>query len=106
MRAPEPVRNSPLAWPGGSFAAGGWLEVDQETLQSNGYPEVFGCGDVNGTPFGKTAGSARMSLPDMEINLVAAVEGRDPEATFNGYTFCPLITKVWVGHAGRVQLQA
>lgn len=94
MRAPEPVRNSPLAWTSGPFAAGGWLDVDPETLQSNGFPEVFGCGDVNGTPFGKTAATVKMSLPVVEANLIAAIEGKDPVAKFNGYTSCPLITKI------------
>jgi len=30
MSAPNPVRQSDLAWKDGPFAAGGWLEVDKD----------------------------------------------------------------------------
>ena len=55
MRAPDAVKNSELAWKEGPFAAGGWLEVDKSTLQHRRFPNVFGIGDINGTPRGKTA---------------------------------------------------
>jgi sulfide:quinone oxidoreductase len=42
MRAPDAVKNSPLAWKEGPFAAGGWLEVDKGTLQHRRYGNVFG----------------------------------------------------------------
>jgi len=93
MRAPEVVRNSNLAWTEGNMAAGGWLAVDKDTLQHLTYPEVFGCGDVNGTPRGKTAATVKMSVPIVVENLLAVMDGRDPTATFDGYTSCPLLTR-------------
>lgn len=92
MRAPSSVRYSDLAWPEDSAMAG-WLAVDKDTLQHVKYPNVFGCGDVNGTPRGKTAATVKMSVPIVVENLLAVIAGKEPKARFNGYTSCPLLTK-------------
>ena len=93
MRAPDAVKNSDLAWKDGPFAAGGWLEVDKVTLRHRRYPNVFGIGDINGTPRGKTAATVKKSAPIVAHNLVQVIAGRDPDASFDGYTSCPLITR-------------
>lgn len=93
MRAPASVRQSNLAWQEGNMAEGGWLAVDKSTLQHINYPEVFGCGDVNGTPRGKTAATVKMSVPIVVENLLAVISGNQPTADFNGYTSCPLLTQ-------------
>ena len=93
MRAPDPVKNSDLAWKEGPFAAGGWLEVDKETLRHRRFPNVFGIGDINGTPRGKTAATVKKSAPIVAHNLVEAIAGRVPGEKFDGYTSCPLITR-------------
>ena len=62
-RAPDAVKNSELAWKEGPFATGGWLEVDKSTLQHRRFPNVFGIGDINGTPRGKTAATVKKSAP-------------------------------------------
>ena len=94
MRAPKAIRESALAWQEGGFSIGGWLEVDKETLQHRRYPEIFGCGDVNGTPLGKTAATVKMSVPIVLNNLLSVINGQEPTAKFNGYTSCPLITEI------------
>jgi sulfide:quinone oxidoreductase len=94
MRAAEAVRNSSLAVREGPLSAGGWLEVDKRTLQHKRYPNVFGVGDVNGTPAGKTAATVKKGTPIAMENLVAAIEGKAPAASFDGYTSCPMITEV------------
>ncbi len=93
MRAPDAVKNSPLAWKDGPFAAGGWLEVDKGTLQHRRYPNVFGLGDINGTPRGKTAATVKKSVPIAADNLVQVIAGRSPAETFDGYTSCPMIVR-------------
>jgi sulfide:quinone oxidoreductase len=93
MRAPDVVKNSDLAWKEGPFAAGGWLEVDKTTLQHRRYPNVFGLGDINGTPRGKTAATVKKSAPIVAHNLVEQIAGRKPDEAFDGYTSCPLITR-------------
>lgn len=93
MRAPDSVKNSDLAWKEGPFAAGGWLEVDKATLQHRRFKNVFGIGDINGTPRGKTAATVKKSAPIVAHNLVRAVAGQAPDESFDGYTSCPLITR-------------
>ena len=93
MRAPDAVKNSDLAWKVGPYAAGGWLEVDKDTLQHRRYPNVLGVGDVNGTPRGKTAATIKKSAPIVAEHLVDVIAGRAPGQKFDGYTSCPLIVK-------------
>lgn len=93
MRAPDAIFNSPLAWQEGPMAAGRWLEVDRETLRHRRYPNVFGVGDINGTPRGKTAATVKQSVPMVVQNLIDVIEGRDPSERFNGYTSCPMILR-------------
>lgn len=93
MRAAAPVRNSSLAWQEGGFASGGWLEVDPKTLQHRRFSNVFGVGDTNGTPRGKTAATVKKSVPIVVHNLQRAIAGTLPDESFDGYTSCPLITR-------------
>lgn len=93
MRAPDAVKNSELAWKDGPFAAGGWLEVDKSTLQHRRFPNVFGIGDINGTPRGKTAATVKKSAPLVAHNLMEVIAGRQANDAFDGYTSCPLITR-------------
>lgn len=93
MRAPDAIFDSPLAWQDGPMAAGGWLEVDRETLRHRRYPNVFGVGDINGTPRGKTAATVKQSVPMVVKNLTDVIAGRDPTEKFNGYTSCPMILR-------------
>ena len=91
MKAVDAVANSPLGWQKGS--AKGWLEADRYTLQHRRYKNVFGIGDILGIPKGKTGGSARHHGPVLQENLIAAMEGKELTAKFDGYTVCPLKTE-------------
>ncbi len=91
MKAVDAVANSPLGWQKGS--AKGWLECDKFTLQHRRYKNVFGIGDILGIPKGKTGGSARHHGPVLQDNLIAAMEGKELTAKFDGYTVCPLKTQ-------------
>jgi sulfide:quinone oxidoreductase len=93
MRAPDVVKRSELAWKEGSFAPGGWLEVDKATLQHRRFNNVFGVGDINGTPRGKTAATVKKSAPIVAHNLVRVIAGQAPDLLFDGYTSCPLIVR-------------
>lgn len=93
MRAPDVIRNSPLPW-ADRWVDQGWVEVDPETLQHRRYPEVFALGDVAGVPKGKTAASVKWQVPVVEDHLVAMLTGSDGTEVYNGYTSCPLITKI------------
>jgi sulfide:quinone oxidoreductase len=94
MRAPPAVRNSPLGWRSGPWQADGWAEVDRHTLRHARFPEVFAVGDVAGVPKGKTAASVKWQVPVAVDHLVATIAGRQSTARYNGYTSCPLITRI------------
>jgi len=94
MQAPDVVRNSPLPWTEGPFAPDGWLEVDRDTLRHKRYPNVFGLGDIAGVPKGKTAASVKWQVPVAVDHLVAEIAGKTSTEVFNGYTSCPLITRL------------
>lgn len=94
MRAPEVVRNSPLPWTEGPFAADGWVEVDRDTLRHKRYPNVFGVGDIAGVPKGKTAASVKWQVPVAVSHLIGDISGKASSEVYNGYTSCPLITRL------------
>ncbi|GGB49421.1 twin-arginine translocation pathway signal [Roseibium aquae] len=94
MRAHDVVRNSPLSWKTGKWVEEGWVEVDKATLRHTRYADVFAVGDVAGVPKGKTAASVKWQVPVVEDHLVAEIAGREGTETYNGYTSCPLITRV------------
>ncbi len=94
MRAPAAVRNSPLPWRTGPWAAEGWLEVDKGTLRHLRYRNVFGLGDIAGVPKGKTAASVKWQVPVAVDHLVAEIAGRTSSELYTGYTSCPLITRL------------
>lgn len=93
QRAPDVVRQSGLSW-ADKWVDQGWVEVDPETLRHRRFPEVFAVGDVAGVPKGKTAASVKWQVPVVEDHLVAATQDREGTEIYNGYTSCPLITRV------------
>ncbi|WP_323042428.1 FAD/NAD(P)-binding oxidoreductase [Gemmobacter sp.] len=93
QRAPQVVRDAGLSW-ADKWTDQGWLEVDQKTLRHLRYPEIFALGDVAGVPKGKTAASVKWHQPVVEDHLVAQLQGREGTEVYNGYTSCPLITRV------------
>lgn len=68
---------------------------------------MVGCGDVVGTPVGKTTASVKYQAPIAAENLVALIAGKEFEGHYNGYTSCPLViglgTAALAGSAGRRQ---
>lgn len=94
MKAPDVVRNSPLPWQEGNWASEGWLEVDKGTLRHVRYANVFGVGDIAGVPKGKTAASVKWQVPVAVAHLIADISGQSSNALYDGYTSCPLITRL------------
>jgi sulfide:quinone oxidoreductase len=86
MSSPAVVKTSPLA------NAGGWVEVDQYTLQSPTYSNVFGIGDCSGLPTSKTGAAIRKQAPVVVENLLSAIESKPLVAKYDGYTSCPIVT--------------
>ena len=93
QRAPEVIRQSGLSW-ADKWTDQGWVECDQKTLRHLRYPEIFALGDVAGVPKGKTAASVKWQVPVVEDHLIAAIEGKEGTQAYDGYTSCPMITRV------------
>lgn len=82
--APDFVRQSPLA------DDAGWVDVDGETLQHERYGNIFGLGDAGSSPNAKTAAAVRMQAPVVAHNVLNVLDGKAPNAVYNGYGSCPL----------------
>lgn len=90
--APDFIRQSGLAWTHGKLAAGGWVEVDKETLVHTRFPNIIALGDCAGIPTSKTSSAIRMQLPVAEANLLDLMQGREPSKRYDGYACCPIVT--------------
>ena len=90
--APDFVRESGLSWTEGKLAADGWAMVDQQTLIHKTYPNIISLGDCAGIPTSKTSAAVRKQVPIAVENLIATMEGRRPEAIYDGYAACPIVT--------------
>lgn len=84
--APDFIRNSPLA------NEAGWVDVNQYTLRHNKYSNVFSLGDASGMPNSKTGAAVRKQAPVLVQNLLRVMQGAEPDAQYNGYSSCPIVT--------------
>ena len=57
------------------------------------YPNIVCLGDCAGIPTSKTSAAIRKQLPIATANLLSLMEGRAPEAIYNGYAACPIVTE-------------
>ncbi|MEZ4382858.1 MAG: FAD/NAD(P)-binding oxidoreductase [Nannocystaceae bacterium] len=86
MGPPDFIRRSPLA------DAAGWVDVDRATTQHVTYKNVYSLGDASSLPTSKTGAAVRKQAPVLVANLLAQMAGKGPEAAYDGYTSCPLVT--------------
>ncbi|WP_455566060.1 hypothetical protein [Novosphingobium panipatense] len=82
--APDFIRSSPLADESGFVAA------DPATLRHPIWSNLFALGDVVATTNAKTAAAARKQAPVVAVNVLAALDGKQPQAGYDGYGSCPL----------------
>lgn len=86
--APDWVKASPLT----TGDANGYVDVDKHTLQHARYPNVFSLGDAASTPNSKTGAAIRKQAPVVVENIDAYLKGRPLQASYDGYSSCPIIT--------------
>jgi sulfide:quinone oxidoreductase len=86
MTPPDFIKNSKIA------NAGGWIDVNKDTLQHNVYSNIFSLGDVSSLPTSKTAAAIRKEAPVVVENLLASLKQEKLEQKYNGYACCPLVT--------------
>ena len=90
LHAVPPQVGNPVVAGSALADAGGYVEVDQNTLRHVRYANVFGLGDGCSTGNAKTAAAARKQAPVAAVNVLAALAGKEPCASYDGYGSCPL----------------
>ena len=85
--APKFIKESSLA------NAGGWLDVNINTLQHNKYANIFGLGDVAALPTAKTGAAIRKQVPIVLANILHLMGSNTLDnKIYDGYSSCPLVT--------------
>jgi sulfide:quinone oxidoreductase len=84
--APNFIKQSALA------DEGGWVDVDQHTLQHAKFPNVFSLGDCSSLPCSKTGAAVRKQAPVLVQNVTAFRAEKPLSARYDGYASCPLVT--------------
>ncbi|CAI6336826.1 unnamed protein product [Periconia digitata] len=70
----------------------GYVDVDDGTTRHKKYENVWSIGDASSLPTSKTVAAITAEAPVLVSNLLAAYEGKEPSAIYDGYTSCPLLT--------------
>ena len=83
---PDDIKSSPLV------NAGGWVEVNQNSMQHVRHANVFAVGDVTSTPNSKTAAAVRKQAPVVVRNILKLMNGQTIDGGYDGYASCPLTT--------------
>jgi sulfide:quinone oxidoreductase len=82
----DEIKSSPLV------NAGGWVEVNQNSMQHVRHANVFAVGDVTSTPNSKTAAAVRKQAPVVVRNILKLMNGQAIDGGYDGYASCPLTT--------------
>ncbi len=89
----SPPQSPPDAIKASSLAnAGGWVDVNQNTLQHVRHANVYALGDVASTPNSKTAAAVRKQAPVVAQAIISTVAGQLVPGNYDGYASCPLTT--------------
>ncbi len=71
----------------------GYIDVDEETTRHKKYGNVWSAGDASSLPTSKTAAAITSQTPVLVRNILRAMEQKEPDARYDGYTSCPLLTE-------------
>ncbi len=93
MSAPQFVIESSLSFDEAAGKNADWVPTDKSTLLHMRFKNVFVAGDVAGIPTSKTSAAIRMQAPVVAANVIATMEGRRPDAIYDGYAACPFVTQ-------------
>jgi NADPH-dependent 2,4-dienoyl-CoA reductase/sulfur reductase-like enzyme len=87
-------KNKPHAFiaDSGIANAAGYVDVNDATLQHKSYPNIWSLGDASSLPTSKTVAAITAQAPLLVSNLLSASQGEQLEASYDGYTSCPLLT--------------
>ncbi|KAH8429493.1 NAD(P)/FAD-dependent oxidoreductase [Aspergillus melleus] len=71
----------------------GFVEVDEATTRHKRYANIWSAGDASSLPTSKTMAAVTSQAPVLVRNMLQAMEGKVPDAVYDGYTSCPLLTE-------------
>ena len=81
-----PHRGAQLVIDSGLAPPAGWLPTDPHTLEVKGRDRIFALGDATDLPLSKAGSTAHFEAPVVVERIVAAVQGRAPDAVAGNYT--------------------
>ena len=81
-----PHRGAQLVVDSGLAPAAGWLPTDHHTLEVTGQERMFAIGDATDLPLSKAGSTAHFEAPIVVERILAAIEGREPDAVAGNYT--------------------
>jgi sulfide:quinone oxidoreductase len=81
-----PHRGAQLVIDSGLAPPAGWLPTDHHTLEVKGQERMFAVGDATDLPLSKAGSTAHFEAPIVVERIVAAIEGREPDAVAGSYT--------------------
>jgi NADPH-dependent 2,4-dienoyl-CoA reductase/sulfur reductase-like enzyme len=87
-------KNKPHAFiqASGIANAAGYVDVDDGTTRHKKFANIWSIGDASSLPTSKTVAAITAQAPVLVTNLLQAYEGKEPQAVYDGYTSCPLLT--------------
>ena len=71
----------------------GWVPCDKNSLRHRSFDNIYVIGDAGDLPSAKTASGARRQAKVLSKRIRAHIRGEEPQATYDGYTVCPIITR-------------
>lgn len=81
------IKNSVLA------NEAGFVDVEDATLRHKKFANVWSAGDASSLPTAKTAAAVTSQAPVLVQNMLAQMDGKSLETSYDGYTSCPLLTE-------------
>jgi sulfide:quinone oxidoreductase len=81
-----PHRGAQVVVESGLAPPAGWLPTDHHTLEVKGQERMYAIGDATDLPLSKAGSTAHFEAPIVVERIVAAVEGREPDAVAGNYT--------------------
>ncbi|MCU0328937.1 MAG: NAD(P)/FAD-dependent oxidoreductase [Chitinophagales bacterium] len=88
--APDFIKQSQLADANNPH---GYVEVDKHTFRHTRYANVFAFGDASNAPASKTGAAIRKQAPVVCAHILASIQGKTSDASYNGYSACPIPTQ-------------
>lgn len=83
-----PHRGAPVIDASGIGDKGGWVPTDKVTLQVKGHERLFAIGDATDLPVSKSGAAAHFEAPVLARNLLSLIEGKEPNAHYDGSVMC------------------